>query len=213
MGMIRTLGAVTVTAGTPTPVLKPILSIVAAVSFSITNNIATINLGAGNLPANGYNGPNGFPTQNATTGAAFDIFGGVNRPTGQAGGGQQVILWGFGTGTYFNGKVVTVLDCNPTAGTFRFAFTHANVASTNDAGNTAPVPFQHYRTVRIEAGQSNGTDLVYVGDSNVSSSQYTTALSLAGIRAIDISSDNIPAARIFIDGTSNSDTAQISIIY
>ena len=207
MGTIRTIGAVTITPGTPTPVYTG--AIIAAESFSITTNIATIVLGAGNLPANGYNGPNGYPTSNGTTNAKFDIAGG----TGAVGGGQQVTLWGFSTATYFNGKTVTVLDNNPTNGSFRFAFTHANVGSTNDTGNTAAAPVQQYRAVRLEAGQSNGTDLVYVGDLNVSSSRYSAALSLSGQIATIITSDNIRADRIFVDGTSDTDTVQISLIY
>ena len=108
---------------------------------------------------------------------------------------------------------ITVLDCDPSTNSFRFYFTHANVASTADTGNTAAIPSGHYRAVRIECGQGNGTDIVYVGDLNVSSSRYTAALSLTGQLAIEISSDNIPADRIFVDGTSSSDTCQVSLIY
>jgi len=207
MGTIRTIGAVTITAGTPTPVYTG--TVIPAVSFSITNNIATIVLGAAALPKTGYNGANGCPTSNGTTNAKFDIVGG----TGAVGGGQQVTLWGFTTATYFNGKTVTVLDNNPTNGSFRFAFTHANVSSTNDAGNTAAAPVEQYRAVRLEAGQGNGTDLVYVGDLNVSSSRYAEALSLTGQIATVITSDNIRADRIFVDGTESTDTVQVSLIY
>lgn len=209
MGAFHTLGAVTVTSGTPTPILLPILKTISAVSFSITNNIATISLGSGNLPQNGYNGPNGFPTQNAATGSKFDIFG------PNTGMGQQVILWGFTVATYFNGKVVTVLS-NDGNGTFSFAFTHANVASTGDSGKTAQIPVENYRRVRLETGSANGaTDKVYVGDGNVSSTQYLTALTGPDIGYDYPPNDitNIPLHRVFIDGTSGADTVQVTIVY
>lgn len=213
MGVPRTIGAVAVTAGTPTPVYTG--TVIAAVSFSILKGIATIVLGAGNLTSNGYNGPNGFPEQNGTTGSKFDIYGGINGSRGGGpAGGQQVTLWGFTTATYFNGKVVSVIDCDPVAGSFRFYFNHADVASAADAGKTAASPFQHYRAVRLECGQGNGTDFVYVGDLNVSSTRYVAALSLAGQLSVEIASENIPADRIFIDGTtSTTDTVQVSLIY
>src|ERR1700676_1749719 len=204
MGIPRTLGAVVVGALPPTPIYTgPVIN---AVSFSIKAGIATIVLGPGNLPSNGYNGPNGFPTQNKTTGSSFDIYGGVSGQNnagspnngGNAAGGQQVTLWGFTTATYFNAKTITVLDCNPAAGSFRFYFANANVGSTNDAGKTAPIPTQRYRAVRIECSQTLGTDFIYVGDLNVSSTQYVAALSLAGQLAVEVAGDNIPADRIFI---------------
>lgn len=206
MGVPRTIGAVAVKAGTPTPVYTG--TVISAVSFSISNGIAKISLGAGNLPATGYNGPNGFPVQNATTGSKLDIQGKF-----PAAGGQQVMLWGFTTATYFNGVPVTVLDCDPASGSFRFYFNHANVGTTSDAGKTAARPFQHYRSVRLECSQSLGGDFVYVGDKNVSSSRYVTALSLAGQLAVEIASENIPADAICIDGTTDGDSVQVSLIY
>lgn len=211
MGMPRTLGTVSSVNQAVTPIFTG--AVINAVSFSITNNIATIVLGAGNLPTNGYNGPNGPRTQNATTGASFDIFG--STTPGSAGQGQQVTLWGFTVATYFNAKTVTVLDSDPVSGSFRFAFTHANVASTNDAGKTAAAPVQHYRVVRIECAQNLGTDLVYVGDLNVSSTQYVAALSLTGQLSVEIAGDNIPADRIFIKGSNaaGTDSVVVSLIY
>lgn len=204
MGMIRPLGAVTVTTGTPTPIFTG--TVIAAVSFSITNNIATIVMGS--LPTTGYNGPNGYPGS-----TPFDIHGGNAGSSPQGSGGQQVTLWGFATATYFNGKTVTVLDCNPTNNSFRFYFTNANVGSTADTGNTAAVPVQRYRAVRLECGLGNGTDTVYVGDGTVTSSKYMAALSLAQQFAIEIAGDNIPADRIFIDGTASTDKVQVTLIY
>ncbi len=195
--------------------------VIPAVSFSILKGIATIVMGS--LPKTGYNGPNGYiPTPtfspatttqsvNLVTGAPFDIYGGT--APGPVGKGQQVTLWGFTTATYFNGKRVTVIDNNPALKSWRFYFNHADVASTADAGNTAPSPFQHYRAIRLECGQGNGTDFVYVGDLNVSSTQYMAALSLAGQLSIEIASENIPPEGIFIDGTSGSDTVQVTVIY
>jgi hypothetical protein len=228
MGLPKTLGAATVVTGTPTPVVlaaadSPFL-VIPAISFSILNGIATILLNVADAPSavfpeTGYNGPNGYPTVNQTTGSAFDIHGGINAAHAGAGagggpaGGQQVTLWGFTTATYFNGKKVTVLDCNPATGIFRFYFNHADVGTTADAGKTAPSPFQHYRAVRLECGQGNGADFVYVGDLNVSAVRYVAALSLTGQLSIEIASENIPPEGIFIDGTSGSDTVQVSLIY
>jgi hypothetical protein len=196
--------------------------VIAASTFSITKNIATIILGT-TLPTNGYNGPNGYvpipvatpasTTQefNSLTGQTVNIQGNFPAPNG-----QQVTLWGFTTATYFNGKRISVIDNNPSLNSFRFYFTHADVAATGDAGKTAPSPFQHYRAIRLEAGQNAGTDLIYVGDLNVSSTQYMAALSLAGQLSIEIASENIPPEGVFI-ATSGASTAndvvQVTLIY
>jgi hypothetical protein len=214
MGIPRTLGAVLAVSSGPTPVYTG--TVIPAVTFSILNGVATIVLGPGNLPLNGYNGPNGYPTQNLATHSKFDIYGGINGSRGGGpAGGQQVTLWGFATATYFNGKVVSVIDCDPNAGSFRFYFAHADVASTVDTGNTAASPFQHYRMVRLECGQGLGSDLIYVGDLNVSSTRYFACLSLTGQFATEIASENIPADRIFIltNGSGSGDTVQVSLIY
>jgi hypothetical protein len=224
MGVPKTLGAATVTPGTPTPAVlaaanTPFLTI-ASSSFSILNGIATIVLSTA-LPLNGYNGPNGYPVPNVNLpGSRLDIYGGTrgSNNTGGAnqgggGSGQQVTLWGFTTATYFNGISITVLDCNPSTNSFRFTFNHANVASTVDAGKTSPAPFGHYRAIRLECGLGNGTDYVYVGDEYVSSTRYMSALSLAGQLSIEVAGDNIPVERIMIDGTSGTDVVQVSLIY
>jgi hypothetical protein len=219
MGIPRTLGAVAVGALPPIPVFTG--PVIPAVSFSILNGIATVVLNVSGLtppafPQTGYNGPNGFPSQNGTTGSSFDIHGGITGGTpGNSGpaGGQQVTLWGFTTATYFNGRKITVLDCNPAANSFRFYFNHANVTSTADAGNTAASPFQHYRVVRLECSQNLGTDIVYVGDLNVSSTRYFAALSLTGQFSIEVASENIPADAIWITGTGPTDSVQVSLIY
>ena len=222
MGVPRTLAATTVgSSSSPVPAYSG--TIIAAQSFFILNNIATIILGSGNLPKNGYNGPNGYPNMEPTQpNGHFDIYGGITGGTaGNAGpaGGQQVTLWGFTTATYFNGCTVTVLDCDPSNGSFRFYFTHANVGSpsspTSDTGHTAACPFQHYRVVRIECDQANGTDIVYVGDLNVSTTRYVAALSLAGQLAIEIASENIPADRIWMvaPNSSATDVVHISLLY
>lgn len=208
MGVLRTIGAVVATTGSRTPIYTG--PVIAAVSFVILKGIATISLGAGNLPANGYNGPDGQPIPY--------VAGGYNSNVGKQGkfpaaGGQQVTLWGFTTATYFNGLTVSVIDCNPTLGTFSFYFNHANVASTADTGNTAAAPSEHYRSVRLECSQTNGADFVYVGDLNVSSTRYMAALSLTGEIAIEIDSQNIPADRIFIDATASTDSVQVTLLY
>jgi hypothetical protein len=238
MGTVRTLGLATAVKGTPTPAVLAAAYytssnlatpgvVIPAVSFTIKRNIASIFLTAATLPTIGYNGPNGYipiPTaspatatqsQNAVAGQPFNIFGGTAPGSGNSANGQKVCLWGFTTATYFNGKVVTVLDNNPVTGEFRFFFKHADVANTADTGNTAPCPAQHYRAIRLECSQSLGTDLIYVGDLNVSSSQYSACLSLTGQLAIEIVGENIPPESICIDtsGTSSNDAVMVSVIY
>jgi len=232
MGAIRTLGLATAVKGTPTPAVQAAAYytssnlatpgvVVTAASFSITKGIATIVLGS-TLPTNGYNGPNGYiPVPTFTPASATQEF---NKQTGQplniqgnfpAPNGQKVILWGFTTATYFNGVVVTVLDNNPANNSFRFYFKNPDVASTSDAGKTAPTPFQHYRAIRLECSQSLSTDLIYVGDGNVSSTQYMACLSLAGQLSIELASENIPPEGIWIDtsGTASTDQCLVTLIY
>lgn len=194
MGIPQTLPAVAVGAHPPTPVHTG--TVLAAASFSISKGIATIVLTPA-LPANGYNGPD------------HNIAGYPGNPAG----GQQVTLWGFTTATYFNGKTVSVISNDPVAKSFSFYIAHADVGSTGDTGNTAASPFQHYRAVRIECAQTLGTDLIYVGDGNVTSTQYVAVLSLAGQLAVEIASENIPADRIFITGTGSTDSVLVSLIY
>lgn len=206
MAVLRTIGAVTAPATTAwrTPIFTG--AITAAASFSITNNIATVVLGSA-LPTDGYNGPNGYPPFQ-------DIHGGNAGSSPQGSGGQQVTLWGFTTATYFNGKTITVLDCNPSNNSFRFYFTNANVASTSDAGNTAPSPKERFRSIRLECSQGNSTNIVYVGDLNVTATQYAAALTLTGQMAYQISGDNIDASRICIFGSSASNcSVQVSLLY
>ena len=181
MAGIRVIGAVTATAGTPTPIYTG--TVTPAVSFAITGGIATIVLNAATFPATGYSGGSQNP---------------VNWP---GAGGQQVILWGFSTATYFNGKIVTVIDNNPSLVSFRFYFANADVVSTADAGNTAPAPISNYRGVHLELVPLSGTSQVYVGDANVSSTNYYRALGNGGNTFIDIQQHMIPAERIFIDAT------------
>jgi hypothetical protein len=196
MAGTRVLTAVALTSGTPTPVVTG--AVTAAVSFSITNNVATIVMGS--LPTAGYN-----------PGSQFNGF------SGQAGnvGGDQVTLWGFTTATYFNGCTVTVIANNPALFSFSFNFSHANVGSTADAGSTAISPREGgYRSVRLEVDQTTGgSNKVYVGDLNVSSSRYAECLTLAGQIAVTISSGTIPAERIFCDTSSTGTKVQVSLMY
>lgn len=238
MGQIRTLGSVSAvsSANQPTPVVLAAAYytntalatpgvVISSSTFSISKNIATIFLST-TLPTNGYNGANGFipvPTAspasttqefNARGGQPFDIHGGV--APGISGGGQQVTLWGFTTATYFNGKRISVIDNNPALNSFRFYFTHADVSATGDTGNTAPSPAQRYRAIRLECNQSLGTDIIYVGDLNVSSTQYMAALSLAGQLSIEIAGENIPPEGVFIatNGASTAnDAVMVTCIY
>jgi hypothetical protein len=221
MGALRTLGLVTAVKGYPTPAVLAAAYytssnlatpgvVIAATGFSILNGICTVTLNTSVFPTDGYNGPNGYPTQNPVTNLQ-----GVFPPPN----GQQVTLWGFTTtvGKFLNGKRVSVIDCNPAAKSFRFYFAHADDASAGlaDTGNTAPSPKQHYRAIRLECSQSLSTDLIYVGDLNVSSTQYMACLSLAGQLSIEIASENIPPEGLFIDtsGTASTDQVMCTVIY
>ena len=225
MGVPRTLGAVTAVPGTPVPAVLAAAGysgvVLSAATVSIATGgagIATIVLSSASevghvLPTNGFNGPNGYPSQNGTTGAMADLQG-----KWPAANGQQITLWGFSTATSLNGKKVTVLDNNPSAnggaGSFRFYFGAAALSATSDAGKVAPSPFQHYRAIRLECSQSMGSsDFIYVGDLNVSSTRYVAALSLSGQLSVEIASENIPPEAVFIDGTTSADSVQVSLIY
>ena len=160
MGNIRTLGACSASSASnnPTPVVlgaayytSTALAtpgvVIASSTFSISKGIATIFLGT-TLPKNGYNGPAGYtPVPSVTPASATQAFNALaGQPVNIQGvfpapNGQQVTLWGFTTATYFNGKRISVLDNNPSTNSFRFYFTHADVAATGDAGETAPSPF------------------------------------------------------------------------
>ena len=201
MGVPRTLGATLAVKGTPTPAVLAAAGYtpapIAVSAYTIVNGIATLTLAS--LPSNGFNGPNqaiaGYPANPA--------------------GGQQVTLWGFTNGTVFNGKKVTIVRNDPTAKTIEFYFNSTNDSNTESGAFAAPSPFQHYRAIRLECSQSLGTDLIYVGDLNVSSTQYVAALSLAGQLAIEIASENIPPEGIMIDtsGSGSGDTVQVSLVY
>ena len=201
MGAIRTLGATLAVKGTPTPAVLAAAgytgTVIAVSAYTIVNGIATLTLAS--LPSNGFNGPNqaiaGYPANPA--------------------GGQQVTLWGFTNGTVFNGKKVTIVRNDPTAKTIEFYFNSTNDSNTESGAFAAPSPFQHYRAVRLECGQGLSSDVIYVGDLNVSSSRYMALLSLAGQLAIEIASENIPPEGIMIDtsGSGSGDTVQVSLVY
>ena len=201
MGVPRTLGATLAVKGTPTPAVLAAAGYtpapIAVSAYTIVNGIATLTLAS--LPSNGFNGPNqaiaGYPANPA--------------------GGQQVTLWGFTNGTVFNGKKVTIVRNDPTAKTIEFYFNSTNDSNTESGAFAAPSPFQHYRAVRLECGQGLSSDVIYVGDLNVSSSRYMALLSLAGQLAIEIASENIPPEGIMIDtsGSGSGDTVQVSLVY
>ena len=194
MAGTRVLTAVSLTAGTPTPIYTG--AVTAAASFSITNNVATIVLGS-TLPAAGYNPGNVF-----------------NGLASSYPGGDQVTLWGFTTATYFNGTVVSVISNNPALNSFSFAFTHANVGSTADTGNTAIAPREGgYRSVRLEVDSAAGAATIFVGDLNVSSTRYVANLKLTGQIAVTIASGTIPAERIMCDTTNTGTKVQVSLMY
>ncbi len=197
MGVLRTLPALVASNTVITPVYSG--TVIAASTFAWAAGIATVVLNTSAFPKNGYNGPN----------VAIS-----NPPSG----GQQVTLWGFTStaGAYANGRPVTVIDNNPALKSFRFYLTGPSVtqAATSDAGSTAACPFQHYRAVRIEIDPS-ASDTIWVGDLNLSSTQYMAALSAAGQTSIEIASENIPADRIFVlaSGDNADDIVHCTLIY
>lgn len=198
MGMVKTIGAAAVTAGTPTPVLfaaaNSPFTTYSITSASLVNGQLTFTCSTA-LPSNGFNGPN-------------QAIAGYPLPAG----GQQVVLWSLGVYTDLNGKKVTVVSSNPAAGTFTIYYNGAH--SGTDTGKVAAAPFQHYRAIRLECSQGNGTDFVYVGDNKVSSTQYMAALSLSGQLNIEIACDNIPAECVCIDGTTTTtDKVQVGLLY
>lgn len=129
----------------------------------------------------------------------------------QVGTNKQIVLWGLSVYTDLNGKKVQAV-IGPNGNTFAVPYNGSH--SGTDTGECGLAPFQHYRAIRLECGQTNGADFVYVGNNNVSSSQYVAALSLSGQLNIEIACDNIPAECICIDGTTTTtDTVQVSLIY
>jgi hypothetical protein len=223
MGLPKSLGAVAGVAGTPIPVLFAAANS-PFTSYSITNvawnkqlGICTITI-SGTFPQNGFNGPNGVQPQPPSTSQnpeppVFNL--------GQTANGQQFTVWGCTGGTsqntLLNGKKITVLSSDPIKQTISFYFSAFAATATfsvaESAGKAAPSPFQRYRAVRIEVSQGNGTDFIYVGDSNVSSTRYVAALSLGGQSSFEVAGENIPADGIFIDCTSNGDSAKVSLVY
>lgn len=131
--------------------------------------------------------------------------------------GNQVGLYGFGTGTYFNGLAVTVLDATPTK--FRFAFTHSNVGSTADTSGRIFIQPPTYRGVRIEIQADASTHIIYVGDGTVSSTNYVTALLLSvaarpnAPEIWQIEGDAIEVGRIHVTTDSSGTKAQVSVLY
>ena len=83
MGVPRTLAATTVgSSSSPVPAYSG--TIIAAQSFFILNDIATIILGSGNLPKNGYNGPNGYPNRSPRSPMVILTFTAASRVEQQA---------------------------------------------------------------------------------------------------------------------------------
>ena len=209
MGMIRTFGAVTAISTAIRPVVMAAAGFAgtghkfAVTAYAFAAGIGTLTVTS--MPTDGA----GFqPGPNALQGS----------PTRQ--GGQQVVLWGFGTATWLNGKTVTVIANNPALNQFSFYFSgqdgNSGTLTTAYAAPRSLNPgLNGVRAVRIECGQGLSTDLLYVGDLNLSSTQYMACLSLAGQLVVEIVGENIPSDEIFIlSSASNAgDTAQIVCIY
>ena len=168
--------------------------VTAAASVLIKNNLATITLNISAFPSIGYNA------------------------------GQQVTLWGYTTLTYLNGKTITVSQNNPVLKTFSFPYTHADVNSTNDTGNTAPSPTQKFSCVHLEIDDQASTNAIFVGDgtvaapgtSPVASGRYLTKLLLATNPSVWIGGEgavgqNIDASRIFVDTNHTGTEVQVTL--
>lgn len=183
MGLLRPVGQVAATAGTPTPVFTgPSSNLLTASTFSITRGIATV------VVDNSYD----------------------SNPWTPYSVGSLVGLYGFTTATYFNGVPVRVLDATPHQ--FRFYFAHANVNSTSDAGKCFVMP-QTYRTVRLVIAEDAGSGKIYVGDGTVSATNYDEVLSLTGKTFFELDGDAIPAGRVHIDTDTSTTKVQVSLAY
>jgi hypothetical protein len=187
MSVVRTLPSVTVaTAGSRVPAYSgPAAALLTNTSYYILNGIAVFNV------VNTFT-PN--PTDKTV---------------------QQVNFFGFTTGTYFNGVVANVLWA--TATQFAIAFNNANVGSAAapqaDAGSIFPTPRDQFQAVRIEIDKGAGSATIFIGDLNVSSSQYAAHLSLTGQIAYVQSGNKVDAHRIYLDTDTNSTKVQVSVTY
>lgn len=209
MSLILTQGAVTAQSSYIVPVVMAAAGYkgtnFAVTAYSFANGIGTLTI-SGTFPQNGFQ-----PGSNNLQGS----------PTRQ--GGQQVVLWGFADSVHseaLNGKTVTVIANNPALGIFSFYFAGQDgYSGSESAALAAPRSLNPglngVRAVRIECGQGLSTDILYVGDLNLSSTQYLAALSLAGQLVVEIAGENIPADQIFIlSSASNAgDTAQCTLLY
>ena len=187
MSVVRTLPTITVaTAGVKVPVYSgPSAALLTNTSFYILSNIAVFNV------ANTFT-PN--PSDSTP---------------------QQVNFFGFTTGTYFNGVVAQVIYATPLL--FAIAFNHANVGSaaapTADAGSIFPTPRDQFQAVRIEVDKGAAAGKIFVGDLNVSATQYAAALSLTTQIAYVQSGNKVDAHRIFVDTDTNGTKVQVSVTY
>jgi hypothetical protein len=187
MSVVRTLPSVTVaTAGNRVPVYTgPAALLLTNTSYYILNGIAVFNV------ANTFT-PNG-----------------VDNTV------QQINLYGFTTGTYFNGVPANVIWATPTQ--FAIYFNNANVGSAAapqaDAGKIFPTPRDMFQSVRIEIDKGAASATLFVGDVNVSATRYAAHLSLTGQIAYVQSGNKVDAHRIYLDTDTNSTVAQISATY
>lgn len=194
MSQIHTVGSVTLTAGTPTPIYTGAANnVLTAASFSI--------VAGGGVSYNG----------NAALIAKIVLSS--TLPTTGYEPGKQVSLYGFTTATYFNGLKVTVVSNNVIENSFTFSTTHAAVGSTSDAGSVFAQPVERFRVARVECAQTNSTNLVYVGDQFVSSTRYAAALLLTGQISYVDSGDNIDASTIWLDTNTTGSKVEVTLVY
>lgn len=125
--------------------------------------------------------------------------------------GQQIGFFGVGTNTFLNGAIVTVTRV-VSATSFEAIYGHANVALAGDTGTAFAQLSQRYRVVRFEIDQSAAGAKIFIGDFNVSSTQYVACISLSGQLAYEFSGEAIDPSRIFLDTSASGTKAQLSTV-
>jgi hypothetical protein len=125
--------------------------------------------------------------------------------------GQQIGFFGVGTNTFLNGALVTITRI-VSATSFEALHSHANVGIGGDTGTAFAQPAERFRMVRLEIDQSAAGAKIFVGDPNVSSTQYTACLSLSGQLMFEFSGEAIDASRIYVDTSASGTKAQLTTV-
>jgi hypothetical protein len=124
--------------------------------------------------------------------------------------GQQVGFWGVATATFLNNVRVVVQSVTSTQ--FTAVFVRANYNSASDSGTAFTSPIERFRIVRIEVDQSAGAGKIFVGDLNVSSTQYVACLTLTGQIAFEFTGEDIDPSTMFVDTSVNGTKWQTGLV-